>query len=116
MDFALAISGVVFTAFCVWLGVRIVNRRERWAKRTAIALVVVVLVLYPLSVGPAYWLADNVLPRWAYQQVETVYFPLTIAMVQTQPTTNLLNWYLFLFINGLMPDDYPDDAPWPARE
>ena len=87
-----------------------------WAKRTAIALLVVVLVLYPLSVGPAYWLADNVLPRWAYQQVETVYFPLTIVMVQTQPTTDLLNWYLFLFINGLMPDDYPDDAPWPPGE
>jgi hypothetical protein len=79
----------------------------------ATVVVVVALVAYPLSYGPAYWLADNVLPRWAYHKVEAFYLPLTIVMVQTEPTTNLLNWYLLLFVNGLMPDDYPDDAPWP---
>lgn len=30
---------IAFAAFCVWLGVRIFNRRERWAKRTLAALV-----------------------------------------------------------------------------
>jgi hypothetical protein len=34
----LAVTGVAFAAFCVWLTVRIVNRRERWAIRTAILL------------------------------------------------------------------------------
>jgi hypothetical protein len=29
MAVALAVSGVVFAAFCVWLGVRVINRRER---------------------------------------------------------------------------------------
>jgi hypothetical protein len=43
---------IAFAAFCVWLTVRIVNRREKWAKRTAWT-VVVLLLLYPLSVGPA---------------------------------------------------------------
>lgn len=37
---ALAVS---FPAFCVWLAVRIFNRRERWTKWTAIALAPVVL-------------------------------------------------------------------------
>ncbi len=31
---------VTFAAFCVWLTVRIVNRRERWAIRTAIVMAV----------------------------------------------------------------------------
>jgi hypothetical protein len=44
--------GVGFVAFCVWLTVRIVNRRERWAKRTAVGLAAV-LAGYPLSIGPA---------------------------------------------------------------
>src|SRR5579872_490021 len=107
MALALSIFGAVIFAFCVWLAVRIVNRRERWAKWTAVA-VAAALSLYALSVGPAYWAADHMLPRWAYGKVEAIYHPLTIVMVQTEPTTNLLNWYLFLFIDGLMPDDYPD--------
>jgi hypothetical protein len=52
----LAVLAVALAAFCVWLGVRIVNRHERWAKRLAVALVVAVLVGYPLSIGPAVWL------------------------------------------------------------
>ena len=41
MALALSIFGVAFAAFCVWLTVRIVNRRERWAKWTlAVALIV----------------------------------------------------------------------------
>ena len=51
MAILLPVLGVVFTAFCVWLGVRIVIRRERWAKRMALGLVV--LLAYPLSFGPA---------------------------------------------------------------
>ena len=50
---ALAILGIAFAATCIWLGVRIVNRRERWAKWTAAALVVVTAG-YPLSWGPVY--------------------------------------------------------------
>jgi hypothetical protein len=45
---------VAFAAFCVWLGVRIINRRERWAKRTLMAAVGLP-VLYGLSFGPACW-------------------------------------------------------------
>lgn len=54
MSTALLVVSVAFAAFAVWLAVRIVNRRERWAKRTAIFLPAV-LALYPLSFGPVCW-------------------------------------------------------------
>jgi len=47
--------GGVFAAFCVWLTVRIVNRREKWAKWTAVGLLGLPL-LYVLSFGPACWI------------------------------------------------------------
>jgi hypothetical protein len=46
---------VTFAALCVWLVVRIINRRERWAKWT-LAAVVGVPVLYVASFGPACWI------------------------------------------------------------
>jgi len=46
---------IALAAFSIWLAVRIVNRRERWAIWTAVGLVVVLLA-YPLSFGPACWL------------------------------------------------------------
>lgn len=45
---------VAFAAFCVWLTVRFINRRERWAKWTVAALVGVPMLCI-LSVGPACW-------------------------------------------------------------
>ena len=60
---------IAFAAFLIWLGVRIVNRRERWAKWTAAGLVLS-LVAYPLSYGPFYWLLGR---GWISQPVfETV--------------------------------------------
>jgi hypothetical protein len=52
------ISGLVVAAFVIWLTVRIVNRRERWAKWTAVALSIP-LVLYPLSSGPVCWVIHH---------------------------------------------------------
>jgi hypothetical protein len=57
MALALMIFGIAFAAFCVWLTVRIVNRRERWAKRT-LAGVVGVPMLYVASIGPACWISS----------------------------------------------------------
>jgi hypothetical protein len=52
------VVGAAFAASCIWLTVRIVNRRERWAKWTAVALVLAP-VLYVVSSGPmkaaVYW-------------------------------------------------------------
>jgi hypothetical protein len=48
MAIALAIFGVAFAAFCVWLAVRIINRRERWAKWT-LAVLISLPLIYVLS-------------------------------------------------------------------
>lgn len=60
---------VAFAGFCIWLGVRIYNWRERWAKWTA-AVTLSLPVLYVLSFGPACWLTsrdpmtyDRIAPR-----------------------------------------------------
>lgn len=47
-----------FAAICVWLTVRIVNRREMWAK-WMLAAMVGVPALYVASFGPIVWLADR---------------------------------------------------------
>ena len=65
MAVALIVVAVSFAAFCVWIAVRIINRRERWAKWT-LAIVLAVVAIYPLSITPAYWLASKFdTPKWA---------------------------------------------------
>jgi hypothetical protein len=56
MTILLSTLVVAFAAFCVWLTVRIVNRRDRWVKRMAV-LALALLVAYPLSIGPMSWLS-----------------------------------------------------------
>src|SRR5580765_2867040 len=75
MAIALAITGIAFAALCVWLTVRIVNRRERWAKRT-LAAVVGLPVLYVASTGPVNWLASReLLPDWLASAATSFYAP-----------------------------------------
>jgi hypothetical protein len=52
MSILLPVSGVAFAAFCVWLGVRIVNRRERSTTWT-LSVIVGLPLLYVGSFGPA---------------------------------------------------------------
>jgi hypothetical protein len=59
MGVALSIFGVAFAAICVWLTVRIVNRRERWAKWTLAGTVIGAPALYVLSFGPACWIVSR---------------------------------------------------------
>jgi hypothetical protein len=58
MGIAISIFGIAYAAFCIWLTVRIVNRRERWAKRLAVGLALL-LIAYPVSFGPACWITAN---------------------------------------------------------
>src|SRR5438045_2779984 len=64
MAIVLSVLGVAFAAFCVWLGVRIVNRRERWAKWTAMAVVAALPILYLASFGPACWWMARTVPEF----------------------------------------------------
>ena len=102
MSWIMATLAVAFAAFCVWLTVRIVNRRERWAKWTLTALFGVP-VLYVLSFGPVCWMIGHTLhsdclfyttpPRIA----SVVYRPL-IRVVYECPegTQRVLAWYFSL--------------------
>jgi hypothetical protein len=70
---AFPVVGVAIAAFCVWLAVRILNRHERWAKRTAMLLVVV--MAYPASFGPACWISSRT--NFGRSLVSAAYRPLT---------------------------------------
>jgi hypothetical protein len=69
----------------VWLTVRIVNRRERWAKWTAIGIVVALPLLYVASFGPACWIRAASLNRQA--TIPSIYLPLGRA------TTMMPGWF-----------------------
>src|SRR5258708_21026196 len=57
---AMAFSALVaaYFAVCIGAGVRVINRRETWAKRTVIAVAGLPLV-YVASFGPACWLCEK---------------------------------------------------------
>jgi hypothetical protein len=56
------VIGLVAGAFCIWLTVRLVNRRKkRSATFWVTLLVLAVLVGYPLSFGPAFWLYSRLM-------------------------------------------------------
>jgi len=77
MPLALAIFGAAFAASCVWLGVRIINRRERWTKWT-LAGMVGLPVLYVASFGPACWICSRLRvrdPRVRFVAVPMAYYP-----------------------------------------
>jgi len=95
MTVVLAIFGVTFAAFCVWLVVRVINRRERWAKRTAVILVVAP-TLYVLSIGPFSWLATRkYLPERALSAAELLYGPVIwIGRDGPTPLKVAVEWYV----------------------
>jgi hypothetical protein len=64
MTIILPALAVAFAAFCVWLAVRIFNRRERWAKRTTVAVVAALPILYLASFGPACWWMAKTVPEF----------------------------------------------------
>lgn len=92
MAIALAVTGASFAAVCVWLAVRVVNRRERWAKWT-LAGVVGLPVLYVASFGPACWIPASslVAPQQHLGHSDPA---TTLAYVDpTQTETDKLKWF-----------------------
>ncbi|HEY3965394.1 MAG TPA: hypothetical protein VGM05_12635 [Planctomycetaceae bacterium] len=91
----------VFAAICMWLAVRIVNCRERWAKRT-LAATVGLPILYVLSFGPACWLTakpnDVDVDRPAL--IMTAYWPIGYFRSNTYSgiTLDYLDWWACLGI------------------
>lgn len=91
MSIALHSLGVAFASFCVWLAVLIVNRRERRAKWTAVALLALPL-LYVVSFGPTCWMLDR---GWiGYDTPIAVYRPLRkLFWHLPEPAFNALKWW-----------------------
>jgi hypothetical protein len=99
MEIIFLVLVVAYAACAVWLTVRIVNRREKWAKRTAIALACLPIV-YALSFGPVCWLAarprvpgQNDVPRFAMR----FYFPIGASIHHTRSENRKsLVWWITL--------------------
>ena len=98
MSIFLPALGVAFTAFCIWLAVRILNRRERWAKWMAVVLT---LLAYPLSFGPACWLVNQGKADIVF--IASIYRPFVRAAGGVNVMARLLRWYGDL--------DRPSDTP-----
>ena len=92
----LSTLAVTFAAFCVWLMVRIVNRRERWAKWT-LALAIGPPVLYVGSFGPACWISQrsvsNSTVRIGSGTVSTIFQPMLYLWMNTQFPSKIISWY-----------------------
>jgi hypothetical protein len=82
MAIVLSAVGASVAAFVVWLTVRIVNRRERWAKRTMAAIVGLPL-MYVLRFGPACWI--NARMEVGTGLIWVVYQPLFRTMLHDGP-------------------------------
>lgn len=120
---------IAFTAVCVWLMVRIVNRRERWAKWT-LAAIVGLPVLYIASFGPACWLfcwaKSHALEHEEHFNTIWMFKPLTLMMpapdkFDDMSIPNALLEYALLCTDGswrwgYISRDGPDDpGEWRLR-
>jgi hypothetical protein len=91
----------VFGAFCVWLTIRFVNRRERWTERTLI-LAVGLPVFYVASFGPACWITSHA--EMGQTIVAMAYYPLGRLCVHghhlsPEEISPALRWYATVFAN-----------------
>jgi hypothetical protein len=76
------------------------SRKKPGVAFWATVLVVVVLVLYPLSVGPAEWLVNS-LPEGNFSAAanayDVAYCPLWFTAEHCKPINSALIWYTNLF-------------------
>jgi hypothetical protein len=94
MDFMLAVWGVAFAAFCIWLTARIFSRRDKLRRMIwAAALAAAALLSYPLSFGPACRLfGDHLIPESSFM---TVYRPcIQLAHDGPQAVRDPLRWWV----------------------
>jgi hypothetical protein len=98
MTILLLALAVTFAAFCIWLSVRIVNRRERWAK-WALTGLIVLPVLYVASFGPACWISSRATK--CVPIVETACSPMMfICDVSPNFVVQFIQWYSGIGASG----------------
>jgi hypothetical protein len=70
------------------------DRKQPGVAFWATVMVVVLLALYPLSIGPVIWLADReMLPERVAEPVAVIFFPLEWAVGSSETTTAVYAWY-----------------------
>ena len=92
---------VAFAAVCVWLGVRVYNRRERWAKWTLAVVTIGLPAVYLASFGPACWLTAQPLENnlqcdgWnTPPRFMLIYWPFGITLNKTDsPMKTAIKWW-----------------------
>jgi hypothetical protein len=84
MNIVLPAVIVAFAALCIWLTVRIINRREIWAKWT-LAAVIGVPALYPLSFGPACWVTSRL--NFGAHSISVLYRPIEWTLGNPETST-----------------------------
>jgi len=64
-----------------------------------IVTLVVLMFLYPLSIGPVAWLVDReMLPEGLSEPLGIVYLPLEYAVAMSNTTMHLYAWYVSLWM------------------
>jgi hypothetical protein len=103
MSIVLTVLATAFAAFCIWLTVRIVNRRERWAKWTAVGSLIGIPVLYVLSIGPVFWFQSRgMVPASVNATLDEFYIPVGWVLTYgPKPITDFFDWYLPLWVPTL---------------
>jgi len=100
MTILATVLGTAYTACIVWLVVRVVNRRERWAKRT-LAVSVGAPLLYVASFVPLLWLEANgyiVNESWPWHACRIYATPIRVAYeTGSRPLRAALDWYGTIF-------------------
>jgi hypothetical protein len=108
MTILLSVLATAVAAICIWLGIRVFNRRERWAKRSAVALLAMSPVLYVLSIGPVAGLhTRHLLSDSAKDATERFYYPIEwIGENGPEPVGQVLMWYSQLWWNSESRESY----------
>jgi hypothetical protein len=96
----LATLRVGVAAFAIWLTIRIVNRRERWAKRLALGLIFAVVVGYPMSWGPMIFVCHKCgEPDWMVAAMDVynplVWFVTSVPRWMLKPYEAYTDWWFF---------------------
>lgn len=109
-----------FVAVCIWLVVRITNRRERWAKWT-LATVVSPPLLYVLSFGPAcWWFGSDWTPTGPFggfslpgPAAPQIYWPIGRLSMRGPPAVRgVIAWYATRRSDEVMLPFQPDGSGW----
>jgi hypothetical protein len=118
MSIVVPTLAVAFAAVCVWLGVRVYNRRERWAKWT-LGAVVGLPILYALSFGLACRVASCRFDadRGAHQwRIPTFYWPIQTYVPVCPGGSAAVKWYVTIFLpmnsDVLVPFDRQGELAW----